>query len=136
MDFQVLNWVIPGIFGIIGTLTGVFVANVFQRRKERRDAFIDFYKAFIDIIHYLHGGREHPYGVIPQMTASHEIAKTIFQHYLRKRDVRSFDEAWNEYYGECKKYYEPIQLKPEQWPQFQEELLKKLNKFLAIAEQN
>jgi hypothetical protein len=136
MDCRFLNWVIPGIFGIVGTLTGVFVANLFQRKKERRDAFIDFYKAFADTLYYLNTGDEFPFKIIPRMIVTHEIAKNVFHQYLRKRTIRSFDGAWDEYYTECKKYREPFQLKPEQWPQCREELLKKLVKLLAIAGQN
>jgi len=137
MDCTFLNWVIPGIFGITGTLTGVFLANFYQERKERRDAYTSFYRAFTEMIYFLRIGEKPPIAFIPQAVIAHEIAKNMFRRRLREnRSVKSFDTVWEEYHSECEKYYKPIQLTEDEWAERRKDLLNKLNKLLAIAEQN
>jgi hypothetical protein len=58
MSCGVLNWFIPGVFGLVGTLMGVLLANLYHERKERRDAYTNFYKAFTEMIYFLRVGEK------------------------------------------------------------------------------
>ncbi len=124
-----------GFIQLITFILQTFWMNA-QRKRERKMASIDFCKTFTDIKDYLYNGKQSPFGVIPHLMVSHEMAETAFHPSLRDKIVRSFDEAWNIYHNECKKYRKTFDLKPEQWERDREELLIKLDKLLAIAGQN
>lgn len=136
MTCQILSTIVGAMIGIVGTLAIFLLNNFLQEKRERRNAFFEFQKTFTGMMSYLHQRTklELPFGRIPNMIDSHVMAKGIFLQYLRKRSVRkSFNEAWDEYYNECKKYCKPFNLKFEELPQYLEALLEKLNKLLDVA---